>query len=297
MSMGVCRLCNRQEELKESHIVPKLIFRWLKITSATKYLRFGNEINRREQDGLKLYWLCNDCEKKFSKMETYFSNTIFRPLRHQDQVVYNNNFLKFAVSLSWRVLKYFQELGGLDKFDRKIINASAQALLSWENFLFDREKNPSKYEQHFYNFIGQLEPGHSNIPVNIHRYLQRSVEIDVMSNSNIAFVYTKLPGLLLIGYINLSDSKPWRNTRICVHNGRIMSMKYNFPTELWQIIKQKANNAQQLQNSISKKQQEKINKDFSKNIQEAKKSETIHTLCKDINVFGIDLVYPHLTKK
>lgn len=209
MSSGKCRLCNQIRELKESHIVPKLIFRWLNKTSATGYLRSGTEINRRVQDGLKLYWLCNDCEQKFSKMETYFSNKIFRPLRHNDQVGYNNNFLKFAVSLSWRVLKYFQEVGGLNKFDDKIINASNQALLYWKDFLFDQNRNPGKFEQHFYNFIGQINSENIDIPVNIHRYLQRSVEMDVMSNGNIAFVYTKLPGLLLIGYIKLNDSKPW----------------------------------------------------------------------------------------
>ncbi|PWY54117.1 hypothetical protein DGG96_16995 [Legionella qingyii] len=291
MNIGICRLCNQKGELRESHIVPKLIFRWLIRTSATSYLRFGTQINKRVQDGLKLYWLCSDCECKLCTWETYFSNKIFRPLRHVDHVSYNNNFLKFAVSLSWRVLKYFQELGGLNDFDDKIVKASDQALLNWKEFLFNNNKNPGGYEQHLYNFIGEVSSAHSELPVNINRYLQRSVEIDVQASKNIAFVYTKLPGLLCIGYIKLNDSKPWRKTRICVHNGRIEPMEYSIPLELWDIIKQKAEESQVLQKSISEKQQDKIKQDYLDNIQEANKSGTIEALSKDINLFGIDLVF------
>lgn len=121
--------------------------------------------------------------------------------------------------------------------------------------------------------------------------LQRSVEIDVQASNNIAFVYTKLPGLLFIGYIKLNDSKPWRKTRICVHNGRIEPMEYSIPLELWDIIKQKAEESQVLQKSISEKQQDKIKQDYLDNIQEANKSGTIEALSKDINLFGIDLVF------
>lgn len=74
-------------------------------------------------------------------------------------------------------------------------------------------------------------------------------------------------------------------------------MQYNFPLELWEIIKQKANNTQSLQRSISQKQQEKIKQDYLENIQEASESETIKALSDDINLFGIDLVFPGSKEK
>jgi len=74
--------------------------------------------------------------------------------------------------------------------------------------------------QHIYDFSGEITTSNTDSEPNLHRYLQRSIEIDVISNkNNIAFVYIKLPNTLLIGYIALIDSGNWRQTRICVNNG------------------------------------------------------------------------------
>ena len=54
MNADICKLCEKKAKLEESHIVPKLIFRWLKKTSATGLLRKGADINKPVQDGLKL---------------------------------------------------------------------------------------------------------------------------------------------------------------------------------------------------------------------------------------------------
>jgi hypothetical protein len=72
-----CRLCGATKELQESHILPGFVFRWMKATSATGYLRFGQQPNLRVQDGLKLLLLCGDCEGRFNHWETQFANKIF----------------------------------------------------------------------------------------------------------------------------------------------------------------------------------------------------------------------------
>jgi hypothetical protein len=65
-----CRLCLKQSELENSHIIPSFLYRWLKETSGTGFLRFGRNPNRRVQDGLKEYWLCPTCEDLLGKWET-----------------------------------------------------------------------------------------------------------------------------------------------------------------------------------------------------------------------------------
>lgn len=36
---GICALCGKNAELRESHLIPKFVGEWIKRTSATGYLR------------------------------------------------------------------------------------------------------------------------------------------------------------------------------------------------------------------------------------------------------------------
>src|SRR3989338_2133962 len=66
----ICKLCGINDELQNSHIIPSFIYRWLKETSGTGFLRFGQTPNKRVQDGLKDYLLCSSCEGLFQKLYT-----------------------------------------------------------------------------------------------------------------------------------------------------------------------------------------------------------------------------------
>jgi len=80
MPISSCRLCDVTNALQESHILPGFVYRWMKETSATGYLRFGQQPNLRVQDGLKLHLLCADCEQRLNEWETQFANQIFHPM-------------------------------------------------------------------------------------------------------------------------------------------------------------------------------------------------------------------------
>ena len=54
---GICALCKDETNLKESHLIPKFVGKWLKRTSATGYLRDIKNINKRQQDIFKEYLL------------------------------------------------------------------------------------------------------------------------------------------------------------------------------------------------------------------------------------------------
>ncbi|MCF7981164.1 MAG: hypothetical protein K9K86_04215 [Pseudomonadales bacterium] len=72
-SVGICKLCQKEAELKNSHIIPEFFYRRL---YDDKH-RFNvvpldpTENARYEQKGLREHLLCNDCEQQFSKYEKY----------------------------------------------------------------------------------------------------------------------------------------------------------------------------------------------------------------------------------
>jgi hypothetical protein len=291
---GKCRLCEQDSDLQESHIIPKFVYTYLKDTSPTKKIREANNVNLRKQDGIKLHWLCKACELKFSSWEKYFSENIFHPLQDgQNPVSYNDNFLKFCVSISWRVLKYILEQKYISDFSDEIQIKIQNALSEWKKFLLNQSANPGMHEQHFYNLSGTIE--NSTLPTssNIHRYLQRSIAIDVVNwGPKVVIVYTKFPGLILTGFINVENRNDFRDTKVHVKNGVLNHRKISFPQQLWDYLNAKAEVTKKIKQEMSQKQKEKINADYRKlPIDEIITSGTFQALQKDIELYGIEEVF------
>jgi hypothetical protein len=213
-----CRLCLKQSELENSHIIPSFLYRWLKETSGTGFLRFGRNPNRRVQDGLKEYWLCPTCEDLLGKWETQFAEKVFHPLVRGEvsRFQYQAWLLKFAVSLSWRALLYIKETADLGHFSEQLTVEADKALAQWAAFLLGQEPHPGKYEQHMLPL--DLITGHisDGMPPNINRYLLRSVDIDAVCSQSEAFVYVKLPHVLLVGFIHIKHPREWQGTKVHV---------------------------------------------------------------------------------
>ncbi len=107
--IGKCALCDAEYvELRESHIIPKFVFDWLKATSKTPYIRGSNNVNARLQDGLKDYLLCNKCEGTLSCMETEIAQKLFKKLanyRRQSSMITVTESMRIGVlSIFWRAL-------------------------------------------------------------------------------------------------------------------------------------------------------------------------------------------------
>ncbi len=69
---GVCKLCLSEAELQEGHIIPKFCLS-LKKKQGDTFHRDTKEPDKRLQDLTKKYFLCWNCEQKFSKLESDFS--------------------------------------------------------------------------------------------------------------------------------------------------------------------------------------------------------------------------------
>ncbi len=115
-NLSTCQLCLKKKDLQKSHIIPKLIFTWLKKNSATGNMRSLKSPNLRIQDGIKIKLLCVDCEQLFSTYEKQFAENFFFPYHKDPSVVvnYSEYLSKFSTSLSWRVLTDFLNESKLD---------------------------------------------------------------------------------------------------------------------------------------------------------------------------------------
>lgn len=109
-----CRLCRRENvPLKDSHIVSKMFYNVIKKKSPTGIMRQVTDPNKGVQDGIKVPFLCDECEELFSKYETYFSNNVYTKTVDDDGIIEFNsrddNISYFLLSISWRVMKFVRE--------------------------------------------------------------------------------------------------------------------------------------------------------------------------------------------
>jgi hypothetical protein len=285
---GQCRLCLKQDKLENSHIIPSFVFRWLKETSATGFLRFGQTPNRRSQDGYKEYWLCPECEDLFSRWETEFANNVFHPLTSggASRFPYQEWLLKFAVSLSWCVLLYIKEADALKHFPAPLQQEADRALARWAGFLLGRQPHPGKYEQHMWPLDLVVDHTVRDILPNINRYFLRTVAIDAVCSDGDAFVYIKLPYVFFIGFIHMKRPKEWDETKVHVRQGVLGSSQYSHPRYFFEYMMGRARRMREIEESISDKQQETIEQSFNKNLDRFAGSETFKAMEADIALFG-----------
>ena len=155
---GKCRLCGSDAELQRSHIIPAFVFRWLRESSATGHIRLGDEPNRRVQDGWWRRWLCPCCENLLGSTERQFSQQIFRPVVEDrlEHIKYGHWLLKFCVSLSWRVLCWFQDEDQFDDYSEEDRTLLDQTTITWKKYLLGHSADIlGTFRQHI-NFSNRI---------------------------------------------------------------------------------------------------------------------------------------------
>jgi len=283
-----CRLCGSVDELQESHVLPKFVFKWLKDTSGTGYLRLGREPNKRVQDGYKRPWLCSNCEGLLNQWETLFANAVFHPINASSsaRVRYGPWLLKFCISVSWRVLSTAKEDGGLNHFSDTQRDAADRALKAWSDFLFDKLPHPGVFEQHLLplDAIQSYEGG--DLPANINRYLLRTVDMDTVCNDRTAFVFSKVGRFVIVGFIDLREPRTWSGTKVHVREGVIEPRSYSLPAKFAEYLIGQARRFAEIHKKISPRQREKIDENMERNLEQLADSESFAAMDHDVRLFG-----------
>ncbi|CAM3490239.1 hypothetical protein EDM52_19020 [Brevibacillus invocatus] len=197
----ICKLCgNPNMDKPESHIVSKFFFDWLKRTSPTGFLREPQNSNKRLQDGLKLEFLCSNCEKVMGKWEKSFSEKIFKPLSNCNATFSfkcdDEYILKFGVSIVWRALEYNYGMNLISDMTEEELNDMQKALETWKDYLLDNSQGIGKNHVYIIPVKQFLDNGQ---PISI--AYNRSVGIDfkVFDDQYWGFVFVKVPNMIIIG--------------------------------------------------------------------------------------------------
>lgn len=287
MQKGTCHLCQQKAELKHSHILPAFVFRWLKESAGNGHIRHGMEPNKRIQDGLKRYWLCSSCEDLLNLSETAFATNLFHPYLEASgkQFNYTRWLLPFCVSLSWRVLKFYLDETHLNNWDSESLAHVVKAEKVWREFLLEERPHPGSYQQHILP-LDQIASATGELAPNINRYLMRAVDMDICKGGKTIFTYTKLGRFIVLGFVHEPNPNNWRSTKVNANKGLVGPKKYILPRSFWDYLDQKARRMDELLNSVSDKQQSKIDGAFRKNIDRYLESDAHQAMLADLSMFG-----------
>lgn len=283
-----CALCNRISDLQASHIIPGFVFDWVRNTSSTGHFRSSKSPNLRVQDGLKPRMLCKDCEQLFSLWEKKFSEECFVPLNNGDvrSIGYGPWMLKFATSVSWRVLRVFSATDGLAGFPNHLTTKVNDALQEWSQFLRGEKPNPGPHEQHMFVVDVIHSTSFPDAPSNISRYLARAVEIFVAHAQDAIISYAKLGRFVLFGFVAVKHPRRWKGTKLHVRHGQFGQHDIELPADIGEFIFDRARLAAEKYSQISELQHEKIKKSYEQSPDRAVHSETFRAMHQDVLMFG-----------
>jgi hypothetical protein len=230
----ICRLCNNDKKLEQSHIIPKFVFNWIKKTSLTGKLRNNIVPNRRSEDGDKLPFLCSECEDLFNKYETYFANSLFNPATNNNisYITYTDELLKFIVSVIWRSLKFrLEKKIMIDDLTANEINSFNAFLDNCKEYFNSNDINFLKdYAFHIVPLTEDME--NLNIIPPLSFTYQRTIDASFRAFSeenpsegyNFLCFYVKIPFFLFIGEIVKNENYIWDNSDV-KNQGYVLELK------------------------------------------------------------------------
>ena len=74
---GICRLCERDSKLRESHIIPRSLIRLVRDKKlGNRFYELHNKRCQTIQDGPKEFLLCDNCEQRIGSFEKYFIEAV-----------------------------------------------------------------------------------------------------------------------------------------------------------------------------------------------------------------------------
>ena len=288
LSFEQCALCAKSSNLQASHIIPAFVFDWLRETSATGHFRLSENPNLRVQDGLKPRMLCWDCEQLFASWEKTFAERCFVPINCASvpSITYGPWMLKFATSISWRVLRSFVAAGYLSEFPSAARTQADLALDAWTRFLLGERPHPGRHEQHM--ILADVIDGSSisDLPPNINRYLARAIEPYVAYNENSVISYAKMGRFVLFGFVDVKYPRRWKGTRLHVRHGRFGQCDIELPSDAGDFIFERARLVARSFSRLSDRQHERIRKSYERDLDHAAQSETFRAMHHDILMFG-----------
>lgn len=287
---GHCAFCDQHGELRDSHVLPAFVYRWLRGRSGTGHIRQTDNPNRRVQDGLKQPWLCASCETSFSRHETAFATKLFHPWHDgATRVPYSEWLLKFCTSVSWRVLKYARGRNPDARYTDEQNRLMDEAEVRWKAFLDDQAPHPGAFEQHLLIFDVIEDTTIRDLPTNINRFMTGAITLDIVGSERSLMTYAKLGRFNIFGIIQKGPNK-WEGTKVHVREGVIKPDRFVIPAGLLDLFRDKAKLAADGLDSMSSHQRTKVQQSVDGNLGRFRESDQFRSIMADAEMFGRDAV-------
>ncbi len=270
-----CRLCGEKKKLEVSHIIPKFVFRHQKNTSPTGFIRTTNNPNKATQDGIKLPFLCGDCEDIFSVWETIFANNIFYPYQKSEKQVfeYEEWLAKYLASVSFRVLVYVYEDCKLDYFSPEMLPYVDKAITNLKLYLLGQVEHPQDQRQLLLLLDTVDAESIKSYPDNFNLYLSRAIELDVITTDEESFIYIKYLRFLQLCPIKLVTNKGWRSARVNPKKGILRVQDHELPDYIGKKMIKSTSLLTSSKEDISEKQLDVIDTRVKNNLNKVIESE------------------------
>jgi hypothetical protein len=290
--INVCKLCGKNREIRQSHIIPSFVGKWMKDTSPTGYLRQGVNPNVRKQDIPKEYLLCNDCEGYFSTFEGEFAKKVFYPYIYQEldewsvaqgkitTIDYDDWLLKFIISVQWRSLitdrsdDYDSTVKVYEQFGTKI----SEYIKIWCDYL-QGLRSDSGESRHYVIFLQNLASGSGTLPEGLNKrintYLCRAIDTTLAFSKSNLFLYTKMGPIVLLSALIPEELDKMKKYKVRM-KGKLYTAQQLINQRVNQFIFiDRPNEVMGLVDNISKKQQSKINDDTQLGIKDMKGTNSV----------------------
>lgn len=252
----MCRLCGSANRLRNSHIIPKFIGRWMKDTGVSPYFRSADSIDRRLQDLPKMKLLCDSCENMFSAWESEFAKNVFYPYADngKSNLRYRHWLIKFAASLTWRTMQHMSSEDSND--DPELDRMLGEMENHLASFLLGGEKNVGQYTHHIYPLSLLADPVGSDSPM-LNRYLATAVDQFVLTTNKFSevLVYVKLPKFMIFGICSSPNRKLFETSRI-KQSSTLHPKEHILDSEIWKCLVKRSDQMFDSFNTMSSKSKE-----------------------------------------
>lgn len=112
--------------------------------------------------------------------------------------------------------------------------------------------------------------------------------MDICRGSKSIFTYSKLGRFIILGFIHEPSPNQWRGARVHATEGIIEPRKYVIPRALGDYLNEKARQMSEALNTVSDRQQSKIEEAFRANVDRFIGSDAFAAMQADIELFGSD---------
>lgn len=213
----LCKLCQKENDLRISHVLPRFLGKYLKETSASGFLTAVdmNGKQRRAQDLYKRKLLCDQCESVMNEAETFFANTVFYPFKTDKlkTIPVDDRLGRFAISVSLRVLWIMQLVRHplVEKWKDQLDELETE----WRNYLLRTSNLVVGNHSHHILLSNEaiLALGLKSSPNLIHSVLRTSAYY-IFEKFEKAYVFANLAGVQIVSMIYPPELPVSRGTEV-----------------------------------------------------------------------------------